>query len=924
MVMSKYLYLFWMILLVSSVSAFQFNGTVLDVEGNPLNGSLINITVRGSNFGIIGYNGTLTNGSGWFNLSVSDIAGALYDMQITQVNESSGTVTWIGQNMPAFPSQVLQAIAGTTFYLKEAGTINITAINASSISVPFRYQIKDQALGYPVAMQFDSLVQSALVNIPKDRQYSIMIYPNNSMPISFNWNNFSANSSYTVNQISTYNVTTDTLHYKFNTTMNLVQVSGYINYTGISGWDEFVVVPYLIEPGNMIHLNFGDLPFNLSSFLLVNNGSDPNNLSGRVTDIFNTSSGFYNITLPSTPAETSAIMLFATARNGTVYYGGFKNISTIGSGIQSFNFTAMSVLLGDHRNITRDTLNGEGLNSSTAMRAFTIVNSTNNSMTSISAHIEVTVDYSAFGAQEFTWMLDIDQGTNSIFYVPLPNLTGVKEMNVFVSGGNGDFAPKQKSYTFSQVQTPQNITVTGFQPGDIDGASLSGLNIALIKSNTTCDIPIPSAGCYIGSSESGQAFGEEGGFNPMSAVLGGGKLSFRMGLLSSGIIVHYVNVDMLASGPPDALFDDSATSDTSSGFSSAMRFGSAGPTIYDYVLISMPYSEAASGGLDDSNPVNISIPVLYDDNWNVIWNASSNGTDAAHLAANHSHYSAQQAAWAKLLNQTTCGTNQSSINVTNPCYIDASNNRIWIRLPHFSGTGPSVTGAVTAAAAANNGGGSSTSIGTVVKPSTAASAGATGGESTPLASSAYQSWSALTPSQSAQLAVSNDELGVTHVAFSVTETVQDAWMKVEKVDALPSSVSAFTRPVYKHVEMSWNIPETKANDVTITFKVAKEWLTSNSLAPDHVALHRYSNDWTELPTSVEREDVSFVYYAATTPGFSYFVIAGKEIEPTGVETAETVLPESSVPVPGQKTNMLPVIIVLLLLFGALIYWKMKK
>ena len=918
--MIKYLYFVLLILLVSSVSAFQFNGTVLDVEGNPLNGSLVNITVRGSNFAIIGYNGTLTNGSGWFNFSVSDIAGAFYEMQITQINESSGTITWIGQNTPAFPSQVLQAIAGTTFYLKEAGTINITAINGTSTAVPFNYQIKDQALGYPVAMQFDSMVRSAIINVPKDRQYSIMIYPNESMPISFNWNNFSANFSYTVNSLSTFNVTTDTLHYKFNTTMNFVHVSGYINYTGISGWNEFVVIPYLIEPGNMIHLNFGDLPFNISRMLRLNNGSDPNNLSVHGTDIFNASSGFYNITLPSTPAETSAIMLFATARNGTVYYGGFKNISAIGNGIQSFNFTALSVLLGEHRNITRDTLNGEGLNSSTAMRAFTIVNSTNNSMTSISAHIEVTVDYSAFGSQEFTWMLDIDQGTNSVFYVPLPNLTGVKEMNVFVSGGNGDFAPKKKSYTFDQVQTPQNITVTAFQPGDIDGASLSGLSIALIKSNATCDIPNPSVGCYIGSSESGQSFGEEGGFNPMSAVLGGGKLSFRMGLLSSGIIVHYVNVDMLASGPPDALFDDSATSGTSSGFSSAMRFGSAGPTIYDYVLISMPYAETAGAGLDDSNPVNISIPVLYDDNWNVIWNVSSNGTDVAHLAANHSHYSAQQAAWAKLLNQTTCGTNQSSINVTHPCYIDASSNRIWIRLPHFSGTGPSVSGAVTAAAAAaNNGGGSSSS--SAITPS--ASAGATGGESLPAASSAYQSWSALTPALPAQLVVNNDELGVTHVVFSVTETVQDVWVKVEKIDALPSSVLTFTRPVYKHVEMSWNVPETKANDVTITFKVAKEWLTSNSLASDHVALHRYSTAWTELPTNVEREDESFVYYTAITPGFSYFAIGGKEIEPTGVETAEVVLPETEIPAP-EESNVLPVIIVLLSLFGALVYWKMKK
>ena len=78
-------------------------------------------------------------------------------------------------------------------------------------------------------------------------------------------------------------------------------------------------------------------------------------------------------------------------------------------------------------------------------------------------------------------------------------------------------------------------------------------------------------GCSIVDSKS------KGDFDPLSAVLGGGALSFRMGLTSSGIVVHYVNVDLLASGPPDALFDDSATTSTSGGFSSALRFGSSEP-----------------------------------------------------------------------------------------------------------------------------------------------------------------------------------------------------------------------------------------------------------------------------------------------------------------------------------------------------------
>lgn len=681
-----------------SVEAFEFNGTVLDVSGNALNNSLINITIRNADFSVFGYNATNANASGWFNLTVADVTGALYEMRLTWTNATTNSAGWVGQNMPAFPSQALKEIAGTSYYLREAGTLNVTAVNTSGGTVAFRYQIKDQKLGYPVASNFESLVNFTSIVLPRDRNYSILIYPDASMPVSFNWNNFSSSASYTINPLSTYNVTTRTLHYRFNTTTNLVQVTGYLNYSGINGWDEFKIVPYLLEPGNMVHLEFGDMPFNLSSGM---GGSD----------VYNLTSGFYNISLPATPAETSLILLFATARNGSTRIGGFRNISSVGSGLNSFNFTSMYPLLGTAGNITMDTLGPSNANVSTAKQVFTIVNASNSTMTNVDGHIEVMVDYSSYQAIEFTWMLDIEQGSLSNFSVPLLNATGIKEMNIFLSGGTGDFAPKKKTYTLADIQTRQRINVTSFNPGDIDGASLSGLRIALLKSNSSCDLPAPNSACYVGSSESGQAFGESGGFNPMSAILGGGKLSFRMGLLSSGISVHYVNVDMLASGPPDVLFDDSTRTESSGGFSAAMRFGSGGPTIYDFVLISIPYVETAGVGLDDSGRVTMNISVLYDDNWNVIWNTSTNGSAASALAGNFSHYTARQVDWGYLLNSSVCGTDQTKINYTHPCYIDTTNNRIWARLPHFSGTSPGITGSTVAVASSSSSSSSSSSGG---------------------------------------------------------------------------------------------------------------------------------------------------------------------------------------------------------------------
>jgi hypothetical protein len=201
------------------------------------------------------------------------------------------------------------------------------------------------------------------------------------------------------------------------------------------------------------------------------------------------------------------------------------------------------------------------------------------------------------------------------------------------------------------------------------------------------------------------------GFNPIKNVMGGGKISFRMG--TGNISVHYVNVDMLASGPPEALFDSSTTnSSTATSFDAAVRFGSGGPTIYDYVLVGFPYSDAV-GGLDEDHSVNVSVPILYDDSWNIIWNTTVNGSTGSSLGTTYSHYSTYQNDWEQLMENNVCGTDQSAMSATSPCYINKTANTIWIRLPHFSGTGPNVdasseppAGTATSGSSSSSGGSS--------------------------------------------------------------------------------------------------------------------------------------------------------------------------------------------------------------------------
>ena len=693
-------------------SAWVFNGTVYDVDGNALNNTLVNITLYtmgAQGPALLGSNSTTSNSSGWFNVSVSENISYMYKPIIQHFNSSNNDLDFIGQSLPAFPYAEFVNMSDMNFYLRSAGTINITAINSTGDRISFNYMVKDTALGYDIASNWQSTVSEAVIYVPRERNYSIMVYPQQSLPVSFDWNNFSSTNSYTFGQsLSTYNSTTHILKKRFNCTESMVRVTGYLQNTSgddFTDYNEFTLVPYLLEPGNMIFFDQGNLPWNMSAW------------TGQ-TDEYNLTTGWYNVSLPA-PAESTSYILFATARNGSSYFGGYKNVSlNYGASPIQHNLTAYSLMGSNwglsNGNISMHSASGwNQLNISSARQGFNLLNSSGDLITNINAHLEIKVDYSNYGAVEFTFMKDISSSIGT-FFLPLINNTGVKKMSIY----SQSFSPKSiPSMSVSGIFSNPNITMTSFNPGDIDGAlTTSQISVTIYKSNSTCDVPNPPSVCILTASAAMDSF------NPLSAIIAGGKISFRMG--SGNLFVHYVNVDMLASGPPDALFEnDAGASDSSATFSNAVKFGSGGPTIYDYVLVSMPYSESSGSGLNDSDTVSMVIPTFYgeDSNGNLnwtspIWVGSTNGTNVSAFAGNYSHYSVRQSEWQYLMSSSVCAstsTGTSPLTSTSPCAIDTSNNRVWIRLPHFSGTAPSISGSILSSDSGSttspSGGGSSPS-----------------------------------------------------------------------------------------------------------------------------------------------------------------------------------------------------------------------
>ncbi len=849
--------LFWM---PFAYADFQFNGSVYNSSGGALNNSLINVTVRNNAFTITGYNSTTTNASGWFNLTVTGPTDGFYTPVITHTNTTYNFTTFIGQALPAFPHDIFPSeLSATNFFLYPAGTINITAVNSSGGRTAFNYQIKDSRLGFPITEDFTNYVTEAIVKVPRGRNYTIMIFPNQSMPLYLNWNNFSSTESYNfgTSNISSYNATTNTLKKQFNVTLSLVRVSGFINYSSISGWNEFTIVPFLLEPGNIAHVSDGVLPFNLSSSLTNSSGSGQ-------SDLYNlTGNASYNISLPGT-VEDSTMLLFAVARNGSEFFGGFKNISLAynGNAVNQFNFSAMTGLLGIQNNISMNRIEAGAVNFNASARKqnFTLVNSTNTTLSNVFAHVEIKLNYSQLhGMDEFIWIATIDQSFSSAtFSIPLLNNTKVKEMNIFVSGGAGSFAPRKLDRTVAQIVNNSNITINAFNPNAIDSQiAAASLSMALYTSNSSCDAPNPADSCLIGGSEQNM-----GNFKPMSSLIGGGKLSFRMG--TGNIKVHYVNVDLIASGPPDALFDSSVGETSSDGFDAALRFGSLGPSIYDYILVGVPYTESAGSGLNDGAQVNMSMANFYDDNWNIIWNVTANGTNATTFSANYSYYSAKKSEWQTLMSGTSCTTNATIFNETNPCYLNTSQNVIWIRIPHFSGTGPSISGSVLPAASSG----------------ASSSSGSTGSGNATTNVKKTHSWTKITPGNATIMKIDDKDIGLKQISIEVNAPVQNVKISVLKHDGKPANVSTEkTGKVYKYIQIdATNLNRGILKKAEIEMQVEKGWLKEKNLSKDNIALFKFdeqAKEWKLIETKNINSDDKNEYYVAEVDSFSYFAIAQK-------------------------------------------------
>ncbi|MBC8500566.1 MAG: PGF-pre-PGF domain-containing protein [Nanoarchaeota archaeon] len=159
-----------------------------------------------------------------------------------------------------------------------------------------------------------------------------------------------------------------------------------------------------------------------------------------------------------------------------------------------------------------------------------------------------------------------------------------------------------------------------------------------------------------------------------------------------------------------------------------------------------------------------------------------------------------------------------------------------------------------------------------------------------------RTWAVVSAGTVKTLVVESKEIPVTGITFEAKNDLLQAKISVKKLDDEPETEKKISKSkkVYKYLQISkTNIENRDIEEATISFEVEKEWLRNSSLERDDVALFRYAAGWDELPTNIMRENLTTVFYNATTPGFSYFAIGEKEREEISVVQENVTVNESA-------------------------------
>jgi hypothetical protein len=631
---------------------------------------------------------TLTNASGYYAFFVN---GSAYSMASTanikigvQINGSDGNITEVGPSLPPLPMMaIMMFFANGTLYTQPAATLRLSATymynpDNSSVDTQFNYDITDLGIGLGLWNSIQTAATSYTdIVVPRDRNYSITWMRS---PTTFT-QDASPPLSTTLTNISAYSATNYVIELTKNLTFDQYQLSGYISISGNATEVNCTTMITRLTPGEG---NF------------VPPGSTINGLEWNITGSDITGQSFkYDATLMGASDGINYVIEWYC--NGTnEYYGAIRKVQVNSSNSESNNIIA-TALAGTYDD--SGAYSSAAVNTSTkCIQIYDMTDPANPSTSINDLNLNLEVTDSSFGTLFYVTQVSSGAAVNWTFL----NSSTVK-VRIF----SQQFPPYRTSIDLNKdyCGPDSNISLKPFNMETIDSSgakeefSSTALRMRFMRNSAACNVVSPADSCAIGDTL------DPNTFNPLAAMMSG-KTNLMIDLNGgNGTSLYFINVDMMSSGPPDAILSENASSDavSTSSMDQIWQFGSFAPDIYDYVLVGIPYNDSA---VNEAWTFTTKIPALYDENWNVIWNTTDNGTSFTEISGNYSDYADYSSTW---FSGMTCSKTESAFESTS-CYVNISENKIWLKLPHFSGVGPNLQGSTPTTS--SSGGGSSTSTST--------------------------------------------------------------------------------------------------------------------------------------------------------------------------------------------------------------------
>src|SRR3989344_3603411 len=532
-------------------------------------------------------------------------------------------------------------------------TMNLTATNGPS-NVSFGYEVIDNALGFPVESQFQKKTYNEVIVLPANRAYTISFFrmfsfPGSSFgylmdPTACDMNNLSRrdnmNDSTCPAPPKAYNINKSTavggavIQTNQSLVMRKTTIHGCINVQAGANNSDI----------NITSISIKMLPWttDTGSFVPPRSGDDGSiNLTRDINITYPGCFAYYNFSLLN---QTGYMLEFyagnASLGNASANPAAANNLAAFQNLTTNDNLevnVTLYKLAGNFYNT-----NTSGVSVNTSLMKVNIINSTGGLVTT-NVNVNLKVRNRAAGIGTVYYIVDSQSISNGTFYVPVLNNSNYAKVMVFSQNG----PPRETSMNLSASEINITVRSMGMEKGfrkfqdngtlDTVNTTSTPIQMRFLQTTPECSIPDAPSSCEITNMSAGN-------FNPLKALLAG-KVNMEIKITSTNVSLIFHDYDMMSAKQPpmESILEENASARTNEAGTSVQEtwnFGSFAPAdSYTNVTIIIPYSDSSSAStyLNDSAAANLSIPLLYDENSNLLYN-SSRGDVPANLTEDFLEY----------------------------------------------------------------------------------------------------------------------------------------------------------------------------------------------------------------------------------------------------------------------------------------------